>query len=213
MSKKLIYLIRHGETEYNKLGIVQGSGVDSDLNETGQQQAFEFFKKYADIPFRKIYTSALKRTHQTVVHFLEKGIPHEQLPELNEISWGEKEGRIPNSKDDVLYADLLESWAKGETHRAAEGGESPEQVVERQKVGLEKILTNAEEDLILVAMHGRAMRILLSHITQSELSTMDQFAHTNTCLYLLEYSYETQSFEILVSNDSSHLEVKSNLIG
>jgi len=40
---KTIYFIRHGETEYNKLGIVQGSGVDSELNENGRAQAQAFY--------------------------------------------------------------------------------------------------------------------------------------------------------------------------
>lgn len=40
---KDIYLIRHGETEYNRKGVVQGSGIDADLNELGQKQAAAFF--------------------------------------------------------------------------------------------------------------------------------------------------------------------------
>ena len=42
-TKKTIYLIRHGETDFNRQGIVQGSGVDSDLNELGLAQAEAFF--------------------------------------------------------------------------------------------------------------------------------------------------------------------------
>ena len=40
---KEIYIIRHGETELNRLGIVQGRGVDSDLNDTGRAQAEAFY--------------------------------------------------------------------------------------------------------------------------------------------------------------------------
>jgi broad specificity phosphatase PhoE len=203
-SKKQIYLIRHGETEFNKLGIVQGSGVDSDLNETGKIQSLAFFKKYGHVPFQKIYTSALKRTHQTVDHFLKLGIEQEILPELNEISWGEKEGRIPNSVDNAYYSQLLESWQKGETQLAATGGESPEDVAKRQKKALEIILKNESEDLILIAMHGRAMRILLAQISNLPLSAMDSFPHINTCLYVLDYCYEKRSFEIMLTNDTSH---------
>ena len=43
---KDIYLIRHGETDYNRLGVVQGSGIDADLNELGQRQAKAFFDHY-----------------------------------------------------------------------------------------------------------------------------------------------------------------------
>ena len=43
---KQLYIIRHGETELNRLGIVQGRGVDASLNETGITQAEAFFQKY-----------------------------------------------------------------------------------------------------------------------------------------------------------------------
>lgn len=59
-SVKDIYLIRHGETAYNRLGMVQGSGIDSDLNALGQQQAQSFFEYYKDLNFDKIYTSKLR---------------------------------------------------------------------------------------------------------------------------------------------------------
>jgi probable phosphoglycerate mutase len=41
---KKIYIIRHGETEFNKLSIVQGQGVDTSLNETGINQGLQFLK-------------------------------------------------------------------------------------------------------------------------------------------------------------------------
>ena len=53
MLTKTIYLIRHGETEFNRMGIVQGSGIDSDLNETGILQARAFFETYRHITFNK----------------------------------------------------------------------------------------------------------------------------------------------------------------
>ncbi|MEY4709285.1 MAG: hypothetical protein RIS28_417 [Bacteroidota bacterium] len=49
---KTMYIIRHGETNYNRLGIVQGSGVDTDINELGQQQADAFYQAYKHIPFQ-----------------------------------------------------------------------------------------------------------------------------------------------------------------
>ena len=206
MSKKEIYLIRHGETDYNKRGIVQGSGIDADLNETGRNQAEAFHTKYGDIQFQKVYTSALVRTHQTVEKFIKKGIPHDILPELNEISWGEKEGQEPTTEDNAYYTHLTKSWSEGNINLKPTGGESPVEVADRLKVGLKKIIENSEEKLILVAMHGRAMRVLLSHISNLPISDMDTFPHQNTCLYKLEYCYAKDAFEILSRNDVSHLE-------
>jgi broad specificity phosphatase PhoE len=87
LQQKTIYLIRHGETDYNRRGVVQGSGVDSDLNEMGRAQAMAFFQAYQHVPFQKIYISGLKRTYQTVESFIELGMPYEKLTGLNEISW------------------------------------------------------------------------------------------------------------------------------
>ena len=62
LQHKTIYLIRHGETDYNRRGVVQGSGIDSDLNEMGRAQAMAFFQAYQHVPFAKLYISGLK-TH------------------------------------------------------------------------------------------------------------------------------------------------------
>lgn len=207
MVSKTIYLIRHGETDYNKRGVVQGSGIDSSLNETGLAQAQAFYDFYKHIPFEKVYTSALVRTHQSVRHFLAKDIAHESLPELNEISWGDKEGKVPNAKDDMYYNELLQSWSNGNTEEKIPGGESPLEVAQRQKIAVEHILNKEKENPILVAMHGRAMRILLTLLLEQPLQTMDQYEHQNLCLYLLEYSYADSRFTLLKSNDCVHLEM------
>lgn len=207
MHSKTIYLIRHGETEFNRIGVVQGSGIDSDLNETGLAQAKAFFESFQHINFDKIYTSKLRRTVQSVQHFIDLGIPFEQHEGLNEISWGEKEGKVPNYLEDKIYLETIANWSKGKTDiPAAPKGESPEEVVVRQKIAFEKIISNIDEKTILIAMHGRAIRILLTHLLDLPLTAMDTFEHRNLCLYQLSYHYPTQKFEIKVANDISHLE-------
>jgi probable phosphoglycerate mutase len=69
-TKKTIYLIRHGETDFNRQGIVQGSGVDSDLNELGRAQAEAFFQSYQNVNFDKVYTSALKEHINLFINLL-----------------------------------------------------------------------------------------------------------------------------------------------
>lgn len=204
MPVKTIYLIRHGETDFNKMGIFQGSGIDSELNEMGILQAEAFYSKYAHIPFQKVYTSKLIRTKQSVQKFLKDGVAHEALDGLNELSWGDKEGDVMNF-DDPLYKNLIENWSRGKTDVAIGGGESPKQVAERQRLALEYILTQDHERLVLMAMHGRAMRILLTQISNLPLSKMDDFHHSNLCLYKLEYLYKSQTFKILESNNTAHL--------
>lgn len=69
---KEIYIIRHGETEYNRLGIMQGSGVDTDLSDIGRAQAKRFYEHYRHIHFDLFIASKLKRTAQTLAPFLEQ---------------------------------------------------------------------------------------------------------------------------------------------
>jgi broad specificity phosphatase PhoE len=203
-NSKTLYLIRHGETDYNRKGIIQGSGVDSDLNETGRRQAEMFFRAYHHLPFDRIYTSELKRTHQSVHPFIEKGLPHQSLPELNEINWGIFEGQVGNPDSAKIYERVINDWRNGLLDRTVEGGETPNQLQKRQKAGLEYLLNRKEESLILVCMHGRAMRSFLSLMLNQDLSQMDNFRHSNLCLYVLRYEQDS-GFEMLIENSTEHL--------
>lgn len=200
---KKIYLIRHGQTDYNLHKIVQGSGVDTDLNETGRKQSEAFFKAYSHIPFDKVYTSALKRSIQTVDQFIKLGIPWESYQGLNEISWGNKDGKIITFNDDTYYFKMVQDWNEGLVDRKIEGGESPLDVVARQKPVLDLIFSREEEKNILICMHGRAMRILLATITNTDLRYMDTFEHHNAGLYLIET--DGNAVNLIRRNDLAHL--------
>ncbi len=76
MIQKTLYIVRHGQTDLNKQGIVQGRGMNTDLNDEGRKQAALFFNAYKDVPFNKIYISELKRTQQSIQQFIDLGIPY-----------------------------------------------------------------------------------------------------------------------------------------
>ncbi len=204
MSIKKIYIIRHGQTDFNLQGIVQGSGVDSSLNQTGRAQARAFFEMYKDVAFDKVYTSLLRRTSESVKDFIAKGIPHEVLSGLNEISWGAKEGQRITPEEDAYYHWMLKQWQLGNTAERIEGGESPEDVVLRQRKAIEQFMSNDEEKTILICMHGRAIRILLCELLNYPLKSMDVFEHQNLCLYQLDFT--GSMFAIKKHNDVGHLE-------
>ena len=205
MQYKTIYLIRHGQTEYNRKGVVQGSGIDAPLNEVGRMQAEAFYNAYRGTPFDHVYTSALQRSIQSVEQFLNDGIPTTSLAGLNEINWGVKEGKVPTTEEHSYYKEIIDGWRTGNLDKAIEGGESPLMVQERQKPALKQILEQPEQHTVLVCMHGRAMRIFLCLLLNRDLRDMDQFAHTNLCLYLLHYHYDDQRFELIKENEQSHL--------
>ena len=203
-TKKTIYLIRHGETDYNKNGIIQGSGINSSLNENGLLQAKLFYMAYKHIKFDKIYISELNRTFQSVHPFIKDGYKYEQLPELNEINWGMMEGAMPTKVNQIHYNQMIEDWKNGFFEKCVENGESPLQLYKRQKTGLEKILTKNNENTILICMHGRALRSFLCLLLNEPLSKMEDFKHSNLCLYILKQK-TLNEFEILLENSTEHL--------
>lgn len=205
LTAKTIYIIRHGETDYNKQGIVQGRGVNSDLNEDGKKQALLFYKAYRHIPFDAVYTSTLKRTHQTVAPFLEAGLQEKwtQLVGLDELDWGIYEGKesTPQLRSD--FKQVLSRWGNGDLNHKTPNGESPLEVKERQEEAIRSILEQEAHQDILICTHGRAMRILLCHLLGKSVSEMDTFPHTNLTLYRL--SYDNGVFTLLDFNNRDHL--------
>lgn len=203
MIRKKIYLVRHGQTDFNLKGVVQGSGIDAPINETGKAQANAFYQAYKDIKFDQVYHTALIRTRQSIQQFLDLGIPSDTLPELNEISWGDYEGTPMTPEEGEYYKHMLAQWREGNLDYAIAGGESPNKVAKRMSKGIEKIIEGPGET-ILVCMHGRAMRIFLSLILNYDLTHMDVFEHSNLCLYLLE-QLSDGTFKLVETNETSHL--------
>lgn len=195
-----LYIIRHAETEYNRKGIIQGSEVDSDINDVGESQANSFYEYYKNINFDKIYVSDLKRTFQTIRRFTENGLSYEKLKEFNEISWGVNQGKSDDLED---YARLIDTWLAGNLDNKFEEGESPNEMSVRLVKGFNKVLDD-DHDTVLLCIHGRALRILLSKIIDNDLTKMDKYVHSNTGLYILEY--KNGKYEILGSNLRDHLE-------
>ncbi|ADY51721.1 Phosphoglycerate mutase [Pseudopedobacter saltans DSM 12145] len=205
--KKKIYIIRHGETDYNKAGLVQGRGIDADLNEKGRAQGRAFFEFYKSVPFDKVYTSKLKRTHQTVRDFLAIPLPWEQLPGLDEMDWGKHEGQSISTEIRNEFEKIVEAWNSGDYSVKPQGGESPLDVYARQEEAMNYIVSEEKENekTILICMHGRAIRLLLCQLTGRPLKEMDHFPHQNTSLYILNYA--DGKYEIETFNSLEHLEL------
>lgn len=203
MKGKELYIIRHGQTNFNKEGVIQGRGVDSDLNEVGQAQAQQFFEFYKHVQFDKVYTSTLKRTHQTVKPWLETGLPHEQLSALDEFDWGVHEGMPGTPERKAEFERILSEWRRGNLQIGPLEGETPLDVNQRQKDGLAHIFSQEDESRVLICIHGRCMRLLLCEILDRPLSDMDSFEHTNTCLYRLQHN--GTNWELVDANSIAHL--------
>lgn len=197
-----IYFVRHGETEYNKKKIVQGSGVDSSLNETGQNQAQSFFEKYKEVDFELVYTSNLQRTQQTAAGFIDLGIPHIATADINEINWGVHEGKSSTPFMINAYKELIEKWGSNDFDARLEEGESANELQTRLNRFLNQ-LKNRTEKNIAVFTHGRTLRCMMCLIEGKHLREMESYSHNNTGLFLVRYEYE--KYEVVLNNDTSHL--------
>ena len=202
-TRKTIYLVRHGETDYNLRKIVQGSGIDSDLNETGKNQAIAFHEAFKAENFDALFVSELKRTHQSVAPFVQSGLKQLIIPELNEINWGVLEGKEPTPERYNHFLGISARWKKGDYEASVDGGESAASMYARQKIGLAKILST-DYQKILICMHGRAIRSFLCLLTGEELKNMDKFPHENLGLYILEQD-TADKFNITRFNYTDHL--------
>jgi broad specificity phosphatase PhoE len=203
LNQKTLYIVRHGQTDYNLNGMVQGSGIDAPLNQTGRAQAQQFFEAYKEHPFDKVYISSLQRTRQSVLGFLDFEIPYKELTGLNEISWGDQEGKPFTEEASTLYHQTVKDWQAGKLTSNVGGGESPLEVMARQQVAMKHILNQPAESEVLVCMHGRAMRILLTWLQNKPLTAMDQIEHANLGLYKVRVVGDQVS--ILERNNTSHL--------
>lgn len=201
MSDKQLYIIRHGETDFNRRGIVQGRGMDTELNATGKAQAEAFYQAYGHLPFEKIYISELIRTQQTVQPFIQAGLPVQKWAGLDEFNWGLFEGRLFGEFHHD-YHSLVQHWKQGDYHASPPEGESPSEVAKRQRPVIQQLEKDSAQT-ILLCMHGRAMRLFLCLLLKQPFSAMDSFEHSNLSLYQL--SFTAGKWELLKANDTAHL--------
>lgn len=197
-----LYILRHGQTELNRLNIVQGSGVDAELNKKGFQQAKAFYDTHQHIDFELIVTSSLRRTHQTVQGFIEKNIPWIQSEDINEISWGIHEGQPQSHAQTERYHRMIAEWQSGNLDACIPDGESARQLLARIQRFVDWVKTRPEQK-ILVATHGRAIRCLITCLKGLPASAMEEMDHSNTGLYIAHLRDGKWEFEL--ENDLSHL--------
>lgn len=197
-----IYFIRHGETDLNRQGIVQGSGIDSELNAKGRKQARLFYEYYKNVQFDAVITSDLKRTQQTAAPFLSEKMPHVKTPLINEIGWGIHEGQPRADWMTAQYVELMTAWESGNAEARLEGGESLQELANRILKFIDMLKTMPYQN-VLVCTHGRTMVCMMTILNGLALHEMKSYKHQNTCLYKVHYLDGEFMFEI--ENDTRHL--------
>lgn len=166
-----IYIIRHGETEWNNLRKLQGRS-DTELNEVGIQLAEITAEALKDIPFDIAYTSPLKRAYKTAEIIVgDRDIPLIPDERIQEVSFGAYEG-LGCSKDNYEIPDpeFEYFFQAPEKYVAKNGAESIEDLCKRTTEFLREITSNPEleDKTVLIATHGAALKGLLSSVGNKE---------------------------------------------
>ena len=206
MEGRRVILCRHGQTELNRLGVVQGSGVDPSLNDEGRRQALRLFSAFPELP-GLVVTSGMRRAIETAAPFAENGVPHLVDERLKEICWGSHEGKVTEAWMREEYSQLMKAWESGDYHARMGGGESALEMAARLWAAWEDLLKLAvsptSDGSILVVMHGRALRCLVCLIEGYPLSRMNEFGHANAGYYVLEH--RESLWKVITRNHTAHL--------
>lgn len=189
-----LYIIRHGETDWNVKRRFQGRS-DIELNEEGRRLARVTAEALKDIPFTKIITSPLKRAYETAI--IMKGnrdIPVIKDERIIEISFGEYEGLCCGKEGynipDPAFMNFFDAPLE---YKPPKGAESIEELRNRTADFFDEIITDKsmENETILVSTHGAALRGILSHIYNIGIEDFWKGGvHKNCAISIVEVSNE-----------------------
>jgi broad specificity phosphatase PhoE len=150
-----IFLVRHGETDWNLTRRLQGHS-DRPLNETGREQARSLAAQLATEEIEAVYSSDLSRAEETARIIAEaRGLDVTTLPELRERHFGSWEGLT----DEEIHQRFPEEIADG----VLGDGESRGELDGRVLRALNRIADQHSESTVVVVSHGGPLRAVLRH--------------------------------------------------
>ncbi len=154
-----VYVVRHGQTDWNKEGRIQG-GTDNPLNATGRDQAATMSNLMAEVKVDTVYVSSHQRARQTAEVFQGR-TPIVAMDELRERFFGKFEGA--NDKDPAVVADWNKrrfTWTDD-----MEGGETLESQSRRAEAALKTIRDKHKNGgTVVIVGHGGINPLLISHL-------------------------------------------------
>ncbi len=205
-SETHLYLVRHGETEYNRRRIVQGRGVDVPLNELGHRQARALADRSIQFDLDVIYASTLIRARETAQTVADANgdTPLVYLRDLEEMSWGTYEGLEVSGKMREEFDNMRDQWRAGNYEFSIGQGESALDVQKRGVAAINHIVSRNAGKKIMVVAHGRFLRIVIASILKEYgLQRMEEIKHANTGVNYLTHTDD--GFLMRYLNNTDHL--------
>ncbi|MDR1509635.1 MAG: histidine phosphatase family protein [Synergistaceae bacterium] len=208
-----IFLIRHGETDWNRDFRYQGIS-DIELNETGREQARLAGIRLAGTVPANVYSSPLSRARRTAEIIMEHNrgdIGVELCGDLREVSFGKWEG-LPASEVEKRYPDTLSAWRAAPFSATPEGGEPFAEVRERSKKAARLVISAGRPGSVtFVVAHGGVMRAFLASLMNIEdFSLMWRMRFDNCSISVLDIWGTRPS--MLLLNDTNHIRLEEDEI-
>ena len=195
-NRRRLYLVRHGETDMNAKGILQGDGIDSVLTHKGQSQARSVAKILADQPIQVVLSSDLKRSVETasIVHkALAASSPGSYVsrvtsPKFREMKFGRFEGTAILRKDCPLSIKIRFALCRRAMRKNHDkqwpGGESIAELHRRAMDGLTPIMEQMSNHTVCLVAHGAFNKLLIHCLTGIDEREIQQ---SNTGVSVLDY--------------------------
>lgn len=197
-----LFVTRHGETDWNRQRRLQG-WKDSELTETGINNAIALGHRLRDIRFQSVYVSSSTRTIKTAELIIgDRNFPMIIDDCLREIHLGEWEGQTQEFLEKEYPKEFNAFWNTPHLYQS-ETGESFAQLQERVQKALKRILAENDEGNILVVTHTVFIKSLLAHFKQFPLEKLwsPPFIY-DTSLTIIEVDTESK---ITLEGDITHL--------
>lgn len=184
-----IYIVRHGETEWNQKNLVQGH-TDIPLAEAGQKQALARAEYFKDVSFDHVVSSDMQRAMQTA-SILSQGrdLPLHTSSTLREQSWGAWEGHSFDKLRE-MFGEGFNAYSGSKPH-AVPGVESHSEIARRVSPYLQQIAVENDGQNVLVVSHGGVLKSLIYHFGVESLYNL---AFENLGFIKIEYDGENLKF-------------------
>lgn len=180
-----LFLIRHGQTDWNVEGRWQGQ-ADVPLNLNGLEQAEIMAQSAVRHSIATIYTSDLLRARQTAEALARHvGVPVIVEPRLREIDQGEWQGMLATDIE-TRYAQRFKDRREDPLGVSPPGGETVHQVRERVVAAVENIRTAHPEQSVALVSHGFAIAVIRTHYSGKPFTQVWQLVPKNSELIELE---------------------------
>lgn len=182
-----LIIVRHGESEWNRIGRYQGQ-LDAPLSQLGLRQAEALAERLRDEPLDRIFTSPLQRAARTAAAIARHhpDLPFETEPALLEINHGDWQGLM---SDQVIarYAAGLREWRAHPTRAQMPGGESFSNILKRVLDFKEQLCVEHQGANILVSTHDVVVKILVADALGMNMDRINRIWVTNASISVIEY--------------------------